>query len=84
LGCSTKTHNYLVVRKQKNWKREGDERYAYWTTKPTDFSAGHYWVQNLLTFNEFNAFQPLEKSLKYAFDKTNSMLTKDKSNTQIY
>ncbi len=84
LGCSTKKHNYPVVRKQKQWQHEGNGRYAYWTTKPTDFAAGHYWLQHLLTYKEFNAFQPWEKSLNYALEKTNSMLTKDNFSSQIY
>ncbi len=77
LGCSTYRHNYPVVRKLKQWTRDGNERYAYWTTNLSDFGAAHYWVQHLLDYDEFNAFQPLEKSLKNAVKVTNQNLKDD-------
>jgi hypothetical protein len=83
LGCSTYKHNYPIVRKLKAWTREGNERYAYWTTNLSDFAADHYWLQHLLTFNENNAYQPWEKSLKYAVSTTNKMLDKDKDGCNI-
>ncbi len=77
LGCSTYKHNYAVVRKQKKWVREGNERYAYWTTNLSDFGAAHYWLQHVLTYKKFNAFKPWAESLKHAVQMSNSMLTND-------
>jgi len=34
-GCSSFLHNYPIVRKIARWRREGNERYAYWTTSPS-------------------------------------------------
>jgi hypothetical protein len=83
LGCSTYKHNYPIVRKLKAWTRAGNERYALFTTNLADFASPHYWLQNLLTFNEPNAFQPLEKSLKYAAATSNKMLNKDRDGCNI-
>ncbi len=77
LGCSTYLHNYPIVRKVKQWTREGNERYAYWTTDTSDGLGPVYWLQHLLTYPKFNAFQSWEPSLKYALAKTNADLQKD-------
>jgi hypothetical protein len=83
VGCSTFKHNYDVVRHQKNWKHEGNERYAYWTTSPSDFAVAHYWVQHWLDYGEFNVFQPLEKSLKNAVKTTNKNLKDDRDKCRV-
>jgi hypothetical protein len=77
MGCSTFKHNHPVVRKLKGWKHEGNERYAYWTTDLSDAIGDHYWLQHILTYDKFNAFQPWEKSLEYAKNKSNALLARD-------
>lgn len=77
MACSTFKHNHPVMRKLKNWKQEGDERYAFWTTDLSNSIGDHYWLQHLLTYDQFNAFQPLKKSLEFARDKSNKLLKKD-------
>jgi hypothetical protein len=82
-GCSTFKHNHPVVRKLKAWKHDGDERYAYWTTDLSDLLTDHYWLQFLLTYDKPNAFQPLEKSLEFAKQKTNTALRNDNAGYQF-
>lgn len=77
MACSTFRHNHPVVRKLKKWTHQGDERYAYWTTNLSTAIGDHYWIQHLLTYDQFNAFQPLEKSLEFSKDKSNALLRKD-------
>lgn len=83
LGCSSFIHNYPVVRTLKKWVRAGNERYAYWTSNLSDWAPDHYFFQRLLTYDQFNSYQPLEKSLKYAVDETNKMLQKDQDACRI-
>jgi hypothetical protein len=77
LGCSTYIHNYPVVRKLKQWVKGQDDRYAYWTTDLSDWATDHYFLQKLLTYDQYNAYQPLENSLKYAVAESNKLLLKD-------
>jgi hypothetical protein len=77
MACSTFKHNHPVVRKLKGWKHEGNERYAYWTTDLSDAIGDHYWLQHILAYDQFNAFQPWEKSLEYAKNKSNALLARD-------
>jgi hypothetical protein len=71
LGCSTFVHNYRVVRFLKDWRREGNERYAYWTTASSYEEAYSRWVTHLVTYGEENAFQSWAPSLAYAVERTN-------------
>jgi hypothetical protein len=86
LGCSTKRHNRPIIRDsdKKNWVRSGNERYAYFTTAPSYFTAGHYWLQCLLTYDKFDAYQSWSDSLEAAKKKTNALLLKDNDHCQIY
>jgi hypothetical protein len=82
-GCSTLKHNYPIVRKRKKWTREGNERYAYWTTSLADGRETIYWLYHILTYKKYNAFQSWEPSLKYALSKTNRDLSRDRSKFRI-
>lgn len=79
MGCYTFRLNYPIVRgeKRKNWKRSGNERYAYWTKNRAGVGPVHYFLQHLLTYNQFNAYQSWEASLKYAVAQSNNMLIAD-------
>jgi hypothetical protein len=78
LGCSTKKHNRPIIRDsdKKNWVRNGNEGYAYFTTDISFANAGHYWLQHILTYDKFDAFQPWSASLEDAKKKTNDLLLK--------
>lgn len=65
-GCSTFVHNYRVLRFLKGWQREGNERYAFWTTASAYPPTVRYWIYHLLTYPERNDNQSWEGSLRYA------------------
>lgn len=71
-GCSTLVHNAKVVRRLKGFKKEEDDRYAYWTDSPTPpVSLVGFWLFHLLTYPKDNAFMPWEPSLEYARGMSN-------------
>lgn len=70
-GCSSFIHNYPVVRRLANWRREGNERYAYWMTRPSRSLTYSRWLTHLITYDEENAFQSWRPSLAYAVERTN-------------
>jgi hypothetical protein len=74
LGCSTKQHNYPVVRHIAKWRRLHNERYAYWTTNVANASAIGPWVHALISYDRPNAFGPWGPSLQFAVDETNGKL----------
>ncbi|MCA2962335.1 MAG: hypothetical protein INH40_00355 [Acidobacteriaceae bacterium] len=76
-GCSSFRHNYPIVRKIARWRREGNERYAYWTTSPSRSVTPSRWIANLITYDVENAFAPWGPSLEYAVSRTNRDLRKE-------
>lgn len=74
LGCSTYLHNYRVVRKIAKWERDGNERYAYWTTAPSVPHAVGPWVRALIAYNKWNAFESWGPSLEWAVVRTKRSL----------
>ena len=77
LGCSTFIHNYPIVRRIAMWRRDGNERYAYWTTATSNPSCLGPWIHALITYRKWNAFQPWGPSLDYAVERTNRALRRD-------
>jgi hypothetical protein len=74
LGCSTFHHNYPVVRRIANWRRDGNERHAYWTT---DLSFPHGvgpWVHGVISYKRWNAFESWGPSLDWAVQRANRSL----------
>lgn len=76
LGCSTFIHNYPVVRgiDIANWRRSGDERYAYWTSAPSAPHALGPWVHAVISYNRWNCYFPWEPSLEWAVQRANRSL----------
>jgi hypothetical protein len=70
-GCSTFHHNYPIVRRIAQWTREGNERYAYWTSHLAYSVTASRWVANLVTYNVENAFASWKPSLDHAVARTN-------------
>lgn len=70
-GCSTFRHNYRIVRRIAQWTRDGNERYAYWTSHAAYAVTTSRWVANLVTYNVENAFQDWKPSLDHAVARTN-------------
>ena len=73
-GCSTFKHNYRIMRFEKGWQRDGDDRYAYWTTNASVSLTSKYWLYRWFTYPNRNDFQPWANSLAYAVRKTNQDL----------
>jgi hypothetical protein len=74
LGCTTYTHNYPVVRRIANWRRSGNERYAYWTSSLSYPHAVGPWVHAVISYNRWNAFSPWGPSLDWAVRRANRSL----------
>jgi hypothetical protein len=70
-GCSTFLHNYPVIRRLAGWTRDGNERYAYWTSTLAYAITYSRWVANLVTYDVENAFLPWADSLAHAVRRTN-------------
>jgi hypothetical protein len=51
-GCSTKRHNYRVMRRMKRWQRSRDRnnRLCYWTTESSYGDISPYWLYHILTY----------------------------------
>lgn len=73
-GCSSFDHNYPVVRLLRNWRREGNERYAYWTTAPSNSGNRIPWLYHLLSYRRYNAFQSWQPHIRHALTNTNREL----------
>ena len=67
IACSTFIHHYPIVRKVLGWTKDGDNRYAYWTTNATSSAPmTANWLYRILSYPQRNDFQPWEPSLEYA------------------
>ena len=74
LGCSTFSHNYPVLRKLKGWKRDGDARFAYWTTAPSLSGTTVTLLSHLMTYPEYSAGESWVPWLRYGVRKANQEL----------
>jgi len=72
-GCDTFKHNHSILRDPsfKNWRRNGDDRFAYWTTSISYNYTANLWLYHLFTYQIYNAFCAWEPSLSYALARTN-------------
>ena len=78
LGCSTYAHNYPVLRKLKGWKREANDRFAYWTTAPSYAGTSVTLLSHLLTYPKKSGGEPWEPWLRYGVRSANGELRKRK------
>jgi hypothetical protein len=74
LGCSSFLHNFPIVRRQAGWRREGNDRYAYWTTASSYPPTLALWIAHLISYNVENAFASWEPSLADTVTRTNRQL----------
>lgn len=74
LGCSSFIHNYPVLRHFKGWTRQGDDRFAYWTTAPSNTTSLRPLLTNLLTYPHPSAYRPWKPWLRWAIQRTNQDL----------
>ena len=73
-GCSTFLPNYRILRFHKLWQRDGDDKFAYWTTAASTTGTSQLWLYYLLTYNRRNDFDPWDPSIRYAVRRTNQRL----------
>lgn len=75
-GCSSFKHNYPIVRGRGyyNWRRQGNERYCYWTTAPSRNYVNSVWLYHMFTYPKRNDFRPWKALLDYGVARTNSTL----------
>jgi hypothetical protein len=76
-GCTSFQHYHHVVRKLKAWKKDADkDNFAYFTSDLSISITGPNWLFHLLTYDEFSAGLPWEKSLEYARKNANADIKK--------
>jgi hypothetical protein len=71
------------VRKEKGWRRDGDDRYAYWTTNASVSLTTKFWLYRWFTYPKRNDFEPWAKSLAYAVSKANQDLDAEGENYHL-
>ncbi len=73
-GCSTYQHNYPILRERKGWKRDGDQRLAYWQDNLAEPIGTNIWLTHLMTYPRYQAWQPWTDWVAYAVRETNREL----------
>lgn len=75
-GCSTFQHNHDIVRSRKGFRKGDDERFAFWTTAPSEMSDALFYLYHLFTFSKPCAFGPWGPSIDYAVSRANGDLSR--------
>ncbi len=87
-GCSSRLHFWNIVRRKeyKGWGRPKppSDRYAYFTTAPSDSRLAPLWLYYLLTYDEKNNFKSWLDSLEYAKRETNKKLRSINAGYEVY
>ncbi len=73
-GCSTKKHNWRIVRERKNWRRTDTDRFAYFTTGSSYGITTKLWLRAWLEYPRQNAFESWYRSLEWAKRRCNQYL----------
>jgi hypothetical protein len=73
-GCSTYQHNYRIVREKKGWKRDGDQRLAYWQDDLAKGIGTNMWLSHLMTYPHREDRGSWSGSVAYAVRETNREL----------
>lgn len=84
-GCESFWHNYPILRgeKFKNWQKQRDDRFAYFTNNLSITGTSTYWLYHLFTYPKANAFQDWGPSIAYAVAHTNADLRADSAGYQL-
>ena len=75
-GCSTFLHNHHIVRNEKGYQKGEDERYAFWTTAPSEMSDALFYLYHLFAFSKPGAFGPWGPSIDHAVRNANVDLSR--------
>ena len=79
-GCSSLKHFHSIIRGKdyKNWKRTGkgrnEDRFAYFTSRPSCGMLTPVWLKHLFLFKKRNAYKSWRHSLEYARIETSKEL----------
>jgi hypothetical protein len=84
-GCESFWHNHPILRRDafKGWKRQGDDKQAYFTTNLSITGTSVYWLYHLFTYPKQNAWQDWGPSIDYAVRRTNADLAADRAGYQV-
>ena len=82
-GCSTFPHNYRILREHKGWKRDGDQRLAYWHDRPATGIGTNIWLSHLMTYPHRQDGASWSDWVAYAVRETNRELRAGNFNWQI-
>jgi hypothetical protein len=76
-GCETFRHNHPILRGAgfKNWRKSGDDKFAYFTTNLSSGPTVTCWLYHLFTYPKRNSFHEWEPSLTHALNETNKDLS---------
>lgn len=87
-GCSSRLHFRQILRGDdyKAWQRADDnsDRFAYFTTATSNSRGTILWLHGWLTYDQPNANQSWWESLKYAVNKANANLARERLTYRIY
>lgn len=75
-GCSTLLHNHHIVRNEKGFKKGDDERFAFWTSAPSEMSDALFYLYHLFTFSKPSSFGPWGPSIDHAVSNANVDLSR--------
>lgn len=73
-GCSSFLHNQRILRRRVGWTRQGNERYAYFTTNTSTNPTPFFWLYHMLTYAQPSAGLSWEPWLEHVKDRTNADL----------
>ena len=73
-GCSTYQHNYRILRNWKGWKRDGDQRMAYWQDNLAKPIGTNIWLSHLMTYPHRQDWESWSDWAAYAVRETNREL----------
>jgi hypothetical protein len=73
-GCSSFLHNQRILRRRMGWVREGNDRYAFFTTATSTIPTPYFWLYHMLTYPAPSAGLSWEPWLAYVRDRTNADL----------
>lgn len=73
-GCSTYQHNYRILRERKGWKRDGDQRLAYWQDNLAQGVGFNIFLSHLMTYPHRHDWGPWGDWSAYAVSMTNREL----------
>jgi hypothetical protein len=82
-GCSTYQHNYPILRSWKGWKRDGDQRMAYWQDNLAKPIGTNIWLSHLMTCPHRQDWESWSDWAAYAGRETNRELRAGNNQWQI-